>query len=109
MQIASYLATPAHFLAACALLCQSTESVKQAVGGCTMVEAERVTDRLATARPGTPPPWFSGDQSLGRFVCLLDDGHVLAWAVFGAGTPPALVAWYNTYSGHVLWRPPHAS
>lgn len=106
MQIASFLATHADLLAACALLCRDSMAVQQAVSGCSPVEAERVTDRLAAARPGTPPAWFVADGTLGRFVAVLDDEHVLAWTQFGAGTPPDLVAWYNTYSGHVLWSPP---
>ena len=107
MQIVSHLATYADLIAACGLLLRDGGAVKQAVAGCTPVEAERVTDRLAAARPETPPAWFVADGTLGRFVAVLDDEHVLAWTNFGAGTPPDLVAWYNTYSGHVLWSPPY--
>lgn len=107
MQIASFIATHADLIAACALLCRDSTAVQQAVAGCSPVEAERVTDRLAAARPGTPPAWFVADGTLGRFVAVLDDKHVLAWTSSGAGTPPDLVAWYNSYSGHVLWSPPH--
>lgn len=105
MQIASYLATHADLIAACALLCRDGEAVKQAVSGCSPVKAERVTDRLAAARPGMAPAWFVADGTLGLFVAVLDDEHVLAWTISGAGTPPDLVAWYNSYSGHVLWSP----
>jgi hypothetical protein len=107
MQIVSHIATYADLIAACALLCRDSTAVQQAVAGCSPVEAERVTDRLAAARPGTPPDWFARDPSLGRFVAVLDDDHILAWTNFGAGTQSDLVAWYNSYSGHVLWSPPH--
>lgn len=108
MQIASYLATHADLIAACALLCRSSEAVAHAVAGCTPVEAERVTDRLAAARPGPAPDWFSMDADQGRFVCTLEDGAVLAWARFGA-QPEDLVVWTDWYSANVLWSPPYES